>query len=188
MEKLSGTRWIRVTKKPISKCSHDIGDLVEGSSDNEFRVCAENAAGIGEPSDTTGRFTAKNPFDVPGKPDAPTVADITPDSAVVNWKPPASDGGSPVTGYIVEMKANSDTKWKPVGKDVKETTFTATGLKSGVNYEFRVIAENKAGPSQPSLPSKPAKYGNCFSTLDRASTILSVHGNSFILISMCILF
>ena len=69
VERLSGTRWVKVNKKPIKECTLSLTDLIEGS-DNEFRVCAENEAGVGEPSDTTGRFKAKDAFDVPGRPDA----------------------------------------------------------------------------------------------------------------------
>jgi len=158
VEKLSGTRWIKVTKKAITKCTYAVSDLIEGSSDNEYRVNAENLAGVGPPSETTGRFTAKNEFDVPGKPDAPLVSDLTVDSAKVLWALPTSDGGSPITGYILEMKANGETKWKVVKKDIKETTHDVTGLKAGTDYEFRVAAENKAGTGLPSLPSKSVKY------------------------------
>jgi titin len=156
---LSGTRWIRVTKKSIAERSYSIDDLVEGS-DYEFRVVAENAAGVGQPSETTGKFVAKNPFDVPGRPDAPEVTDLKADSATISYRPPASDGGSPITGYIIEVKAKLDSKWKVAGKDVKETEYVVDGLKEGTDYEFRVTAENKAGQGQPSPPSKPAKYGN----------------------------
>ena len=44
-------------------------------------------------------------------------------------------------------------------KDVTDTSAVVEGLKEGVEYEFRVTAENRAGPSQASAPSKPAKYG-----------------------------
>ena len=75
------------------------------------------------------------------------------------FKAPDNDGGSPIVGYVVEMKAKLDAKWKVVGKDVKETEFVATGLKPDVEYEFRVAAVNKAGQGQASPPSKPSKYG-----------------------------
>ena len=86
--------------------------------------------------------------------------DRTADSATLSFAAPASDGGAPISGYVVEMKARLETKWKLVAKDVQETAeFRATGLSADVEYEFRVAAVNKAGPGQASPPSKPAKYG-----------------------------
>ena len=41
---------------------------------------------------------------------------------------------------------------------MKGTIFTAKGLQPDVGYEFRVTAENKAGPGAPSSPSSPIKY------------------------------
>ena len=160
VEKLSGKRWIKVNKKPLTACSLVIDDLIEGS-ECEFRVFAENDAGAGEPSDTTGRFIAKNPYDVSGRPDAPEVTEITAESASLSWSPPAKDGGAPITNYVVEMKAKTDVKWQNVskGQPVTETSFKIPGLTEGTEYEFRVSAENKAGVGQPSQPSKVAKYG-----------------------------
>lgn len=40
-------------------------DLVE-NDEYEFRVVAENDAGEGKPSDTTGNFRAKDPYSKPG--------------------------------------------------------------------------------------------------------------------------
>ena len=159
IEKYTGTKWIKATKKPITTCSFSFDDLLEGS-DNEFRVCAENAAGIGEPSESTGRFVAKDPYEVPGRPEAPEVKDRTEDQATLNFKAPDSDGGSPITSYIVEMKGKLETKWKVIEKDVKDLEFVATGLQPDSEYEFRVAAVNKAGQGQASPPSKPSKYGN----------------------------
>ena len=109
------------------------------------------------------RFKANERFcasQVPGRPDAPEVKDRTADSATLSFAAPASDGGAPISGYVVEMKARLETKWKLVAKDVQETAeFRATGLSADVEYEFRVAAVNKAGPGQASPPSKPAKYG-----------------------------
>ena len=153
------SRWSKVNKTPVEDLEMTFSDLHEGD-EYEFRVSAVNKAGQGKPSESTGRFTAKDPFDVPGKPDAPIVEEITPESASLAWKPPASDGGSPITNYIVEMRRVGDVKWKPAnkGETTPDMKYTVQGLKDGDEYEFRVTAENKAGPGAPSAPSKPAKY------------------------------
>lgn len=55
------TRWTKVNKKSLSDTMFTAMDLVEGSK-YEFRVSAENAAGIGKPSQPTGPILAKNQF------------------------------------------------------------------------------------------------------------------------------
>jgi len=157
IEKFTGSRWIKVNKKPVKKCAYSMDDLIE-LSEYEFRVSAENEAGIGKPSESTGRIIAKDPFDVPGKPDAPEVEEIKPDNASLAWSPPKSDGGAEITNYIIEMRRSGESKWKVVDKKVKDTKLVAPNLQEGAEYEFRVTAENKAGAGPPSAPSKPAKY------------------------------
>ena len=111
VEKMSGSRWIKVNRKPVDKLRLVIDDLIEGS-DCEYRVVAENEAGLGKPSESTGVFKAKNPYELPGRPEAPVVDDITADSARVSWQPPASDGGATITSYVIEMKQRSEAGWK----------------------------------------------------------------------------
>ena len=162
IEKTTGysSRWSKVNKEPIENLEYAFSDLIE-SSEYEFRICAVNAAGVGPPSPGTGVIVAKDPFDVPGKPGTPQVTDLKPEAATITWQPPESDGGAPIENYIIEKRRVGDVKWDKVNPDQKvpNTTFTVPGLLEGVDYEFRVTAENKAGPGPPSDPSKPGKYG-----------------------------
>ena len=111
VEKMSGSRWIKVNRKPLDKLRLAIDDLIEGS-DCEYRVVAENEAGVGKPSESTGIFTAKNPYEVTSRPHAPVVNEITAHTASVSWSAPANDGGAPVTAYVIECKPRSESGWK----------------------------------------------------------------------------
>lgn len=62
---------------------------------------------------------------------------------------PLNDGGSPITGYIVERKPYTVTgegRWLKCNyTNVTDTHFTVTALGEGEEYEFRVIAKNANG-------------------------------------------
>ncbi len=76
----------------------------------------------------------------------------------IQWKPPASDGGAPIRHYVVEKKEKGTPHWIEAGKaPASNTMFSATGLKEGAEYEFRVVAVNEAGPGEPSDPSDAHK-------------------------------
>jgi len=96
--------------------------------------------------------------DKPWPPGRPTVTSMSRDSVTVTWSPPRNDGGSPVTGYAVESKSSSYYAWTScsAGLRVSEPHFVVPGLVEGTSYEFRVIAENRSGRSEPSAPSLPA--------------------------------
>ena len=91
----------------------------------------------------------------PGQPSIPTVSDITADSMTLSWHPPSDDGGSPVISYTIE-KREKFGKWVKANRQpVTDTTFTLSGLTEGTEYEFRVCAENKAGPGKFSDATMP---------------------------------
>ena len=101
---------------------------------------------------------------VPDAPEAPQAADITATSCTVTWQPPANDGGAPVLGYHLERQSSFSPRWARANKDLIEgTTFDLTDLVEDNTYTFRIIAENKAGPSNPSLPSETIKAKNPWS-------------------------
>ncbi len=159
VEKLVNGKWTRVNRKAVQACELVMEDLEENTT-YTVRVLAENAAGVGSPSAEVS-FVAKNMFETPGKPGRPDVDNMTEQTADLTWTAPASDGGSEITNYIVEMRRKLDVKWTTVNKDVQvvETKYTVQGLQKGNEYEFRVTAANKVGPGPPSDPSIPSKYG-----------------------------
>lgn len=103
---------------------------------------------------------------MPDSPDKPEVVDWDKDRVDIQWKPPSNNGGSPVQQYIVEKKERGSAMWNEAGKTAG-TSFSATNLKPGVEYEFRVVAVNEAGLSDPSDPTDPqltkARYRKLFS-------------------------
>jgi hypothetical protein len=129
--------------------------LTNGSG-YRFRVAATNAAGTGPDSALSAVVV---PATVPGAPVIATAAPGTAGGAVTataRWNPPASDGGSAVTGYRVRALRMSAT-----GTVLATTTsavqpgsarqLTMT-LQAG-NYRFTVQAINKAGPGPRSARS-----------------------------------
>lgn len=79
-----------------------------------------------------------------------SISNVTESSADLTWKPPSSDGGSPLTSYIIEARPVTSSSWKQVGK-VKgdETSFTVPDLRLDTEYLFRVFAVNAEGQSSP---------------------------------------
>lgn len=77
-------------------------------------------------------------------------------SAVLTWTTPTSDGGSPVTGYLIDRCTNHSGRWIRVTREeVKDLTYAFDNLIEGTVYEFRVVAVNAKGESKPSEPTEP---------------------------------
>jgi hypothetical protein len=94
----------------------------------------------------------------PTAPGAPTGVSATAGNAdaTVSFTAPASDGGSPITGYTMTSNPKGGVDAN-AGKT--STTHTMKGLKNGIAYTFTVTAKNKVGTgpaSSPSLPVTPA--------------------------------
>lgn len=82
-------------------------------------------------------------------PGAPTAASATAGDAqaTVTFTVPASNGGSPITGYrVVSSPGNIEVSGSA-------SPITITGLTNGTSYTFTVFAINNIGESLPSAPS-----------------------------------
>lgn len=66
-----------------------------------------------------------------------------------------SDGGSPLTAYVIEKREKDSGKWiKAAEVPPNECKGTVPHLDENTEYEFRVRAVNAAGPGEASKASK----------------------------------
>ena len=72
-----------------------------------------NKEGESEPLTTEQAILAKNPFEVPGKVEKPTLTDWDKDHVDLEWKAP-NDGGAPIEEYVIEKK-DKHGRWEEVG-------------------------------------------------------------------------
>jgi len=127
-----------------------------------FRVRAVNKIGESEPCEMLGDdILMKDPWDEPDPCGKPNIVDWSPNHADLTWDPPESDGGAPITHYIIEQKEKNMGQWvegkvltlkevEALGNKIKGKI---DGLVEGCEYQFRVKAVNKGGPSKPGPPS-----------------------------------
>lgn len=114
--------------------SCQITDLTWGTN-YTFTVTAENEIGLSVAS------TESNIVLPLGPPSAPTMVSATASdtSVTIDWDPPASDGGTSITDYYVEV----DPGGLACTATAPNTECMATGLTPGVEVQFRVKAFNQ---------------------------------------------
>ncbi|XP_043822754.1 myosin-binding protein C, slow-type isoform X1 [Dromiciops gliroides] len=125
-------------------------DVAEREDSGVYNINLKNEAGEAHAS------IKIKVVDIPDPPMAPNVSDVGDDWCIMNWEPPANDGGSPILGYFIERKKKQSSRWMRLNFDlIKETTFEPKKMIEGVAYEVRIFAVNAIGISKPSMPSKP---------------------------------
>uniref|UniRef100_A0A672QCF5 Titin n=1 Tax=Sinocyclocheilus grahami TaxID=75366 RepID=A0A672QCF5_SINGR len=154
----SGIRWTRCNRKKVTDVCFRVHGLIE-DHEYEFRVSAENAAGIGEPSLPTSYYKACDPKYKPGPPMHAHVVDTTKTSITVAWGKPLNDGGCAIQGYIVEICKAEEEEWTmctpPTGLRVNK--FEITKLTEQQEYKIQICAINKLGVGEPAVIPGTAK-------------------------------
>uniref|UniRef100_A0A2I3G2S6 Myosin-binding protein C, slow-type n=1 Tax=Nomascus leucogenys TaxID=61853 RepID=A0A2I3G2S6_NOMLE len=145
---MEGSGRIRTESYPDS--STLVIDVAERDDSGVYHINLKNEAGEAHASINV------KVVDFPDPPVAPTVTEVGDDWCIMNWEPPAYDGGSPILGYFIERKKKQSSRWMRLNFDLcKETTFEPKKMIEGVAYEVRIFAVNAIGISKPSMPSRP---------------------------------
>ena len=142
--------------------SRRITGLVNGT-EYFVRVVAVNGVGEGPWSSVA----SSTPAVLPGPPQGVAVKPAD-GSITATWQAPASTGGSPITGYKVQWRAEGegyDSGRQAVITGLDDLSHEITGLNNGTKYHTRVIAVNAVGDGAPAqelaatpvtIPAAPA--------------------------------
>jgi len=155
-----GSSWVPVNKRASTSTSLSLSGLRLGTS-YQIRVAAVNVNGTGDY--VYGSFTTLST--VASSPTSLSAAGVSGSGFNLNWSAPATNGGSEITDYIVEINGGG-FNWAPVAHSPSNNNrITVSGLNPGVKYSVRVKAINSVGASKVSstlsvttlalLPSSP---------------------------------
>ena len=161
VELLKGRKreWVSCSQTVV-ETKYRACSLTEGV-EYTFRVAAENRFGIGEWA-YSEPIIAKNPYNPPGKPNAPTIEEARRDFISVKWTPPKENGGATIDGYWLEVKDTDNIRWRKVQRAaITKPPMATCGYRlndvvEGLEYQFRVAAVNAAGSGPNSEASEPA--------------------------------
>lgn len=99
----------------------------------------------------------------------PEAVDKTKDSVNLSWRVPRHDGKGKIFGYLIEYRKPGAVEWiqaNETPESCPDTKFVVTKLPEGGEFEFRIMAVNAAGKSEPANVKEPVKVhdrlGNFF--------------------------
>jgi titin len=124
-------KWFRATKKLCMTHSFRVTNLIE-TRQYEFRIIAENAAGLGHASEASLAVAIEDPTYTPGVPTLAKVLDSSQTCITVGWSKAAYDGGSHITGYHVEMAE------VPEDEELELEYTEVTSPKGSMDFKIRV--------------------------------------------------
>lgn len=110
--------------------------------------------GVGEPKIITISLRV---LDSPSTCQKLMVKNVTRGKLTLSWDAPLTDGGSPVTKYIVEKRASTMKAYQVINDECANTTYKVSGLEEELAYFFRVSAENEYGVGDTCETSEPVR-------------------------------
>ena len=159
--------------------SQHSGQALTNGVTYEVRVRAVNTVMLTDEEDYKWKKDEETPSTTPGAPQSVRISDQGNAELTVEWSAPSEEGGSDITGYVVQWRVKGISNWAStstteddtIGADKFSHTFDrhlSQPLANGVKYEARVIAKNRNGRGTPSaaVEGKPRTMPNAPTDLE----------------------
>ncbi|XP_073427116.1 myosin-binding protein C, fast-type-like isoform X2 [Dendrobates tinctorius] len=151
-KKKGSQRWMKMNFEVYTDTSYQSVKMIEGIM-YEIRVFAVNAIGISQQANTSKPFM---PIAPTSEPLNLVVEDVTDTTCTLKWRAPDRIGAGGIDGYVVEYCKEGGTEWTQANsKLVERCGYTVKELPTGERIEFRVVAVNIAGRSEPAVLTQP---------------------------------
>ncbi len=130
--------------------SGDDVSLFYGSGDDGLRDLVGNRAFGFDIS--VRNVTGETRTGVPGEPRNLTASADGPTVIKLEWDEPEEDGGTRITGYLIEVSRDGGATWSNLVRNTRntDTSYSHRGLDAGVTRHYRVSAINFNGEGEPS--------------------------------------
>ena len=133
---------IRVKNMIGSSSILSINEAIRSDS-GVYQIKLENAAGC---------RTGKVEVVIADKPTPVTnldVVEVSRENVIIKWDAPEDDGGEEVSNYVVEKKDLQKMMWLTVNNACLKNEIRISKLRENGEFQFRVMAENSYGLSDP---------------------------------------
>lgn len=147
----SGSTWSTIVSNTGSTSTTYSNTGLTPNTAYTYRVSAINSVGTSSPSNVTSATTSAAPT-VPQPPTGLSATAISSSQVNLSWSAPSNNGGSAITGYMVERSQDSGNTWSTISSNTGSTStiYSDSGLGASTAYSYRVSAINSVGTSSPS--------------------------------------
>ena len=139
-----GTDWEDLSRNTGSVATSFVHAGLAPGSTWYYRVSAINVAGTGPRSNVDDATTDAT---VPGAPTGLEAMTNGSSQIDLSWTAPTYDGGSPVTGYRIEVSITRGLTWLPLEQNTGSTlaSYSHMDLPAATTRHYRVFARNVVG-------------------------------------------
>ena len=140
------------TVQPVTVTAAQDSDAVDDSATISHAVTGGDYVGVTVESVVVTVDDDESVDTVPGVPTDLSASTGGDTRINLSWTAPGDDGGSPITGYKIEVSPDGNANWTELVANTGNTTTTYahSGLAVGTTRHYRVSAINSAGAGDPS--------------------------------------